>query len=83
MRRKTCTTKTKLFSMTSVEGGFVRTCCTGEGEFGIKRGNNGVLAGLDCSWLASATGWQTTVSSVVWLHCFCASIGGRDNAVSR
>ena len=33
--------------MISVEGGFVRTCCTGEGEFGIKRGNNGVLAGLD------------------------------------
>ena len=32
--------------MISVEGDFVRTCCTGEGEFGIKRGNNGVLAGF-------------------------------------
>ena len=61
--------------MISVEGGFVRTECTGEDEFGIKRGNNGVLAGLDCSWLASATGWQTTVSSVVWPHCFCGSSG--------
>ena len=30
-----------------------------------------------------ATGRQTTVSSVVWLHCFCASISGRDNATSR
>ena len=42
--------------MISVEGDFVRTGCTGEGEFGVKRGNNGVLAGLDCFWLASATG---------------------------
>ena len=32
--------------MISVEGDFVRTCCTGEGEFGIKRGNIGVLAGF-------------------------------------
>ena len=39
-------TKTSLFSMISVEGDFVRTCCTGEGEFGIKRGNIGVLAGF-------------------------------------
>ena len=31
--------------MISVEGDFVRTCCTGEGEFGIKRGNIGVFAG--------------------------------------
>ena len=30
--------------MISVEGDFVRTCCMGEGEFGIKRGNIGVLA---------------------------------------
>ena len=29
--------------MIYVEGDFVRTCCTGEGEFGIKRGNIGVL----------------------------------------
>ena len=39
-------TKTSLFSMISVEGDFVRTGCTGEGEFGIKRGNIGVLAGF-------------------------------------
>ena len=32
--------------MISVEGDFVRTCSTGEGEFGIKRGNIGVLAGF-------------------------------------
>ena len=32
--------------MISVEGDFVRTCRTGEGEFGIKRGNIGVLAGF-------------------------------------
>ena len=32
--------------MISVEGDFVRTCCTGEGEFGIKRENIGVLAGF-------------------------------------
>ena len=32
--------------MISVEGDFVRTCCTGEDEFGIKRGNIGVLAGF-------------------------------------
>ena len=32
--------------MISVEGDFVRTCCTGEGEFSIKRGNIGVLAGF-------------------------------------
>ena len=32
--------------MISVEGDFVRTCCTGEGTFGIKRGNSGVLAGF-------------------------------------
>ena len=39
-------TKTSLISMISVEGDFVRTCCTGEGTFGIKRGNIGVLAGF-------------------------------------
>ena len=32
--------------MISVEGDFVRTCCTGEGTFGIKRENIGVLAGF-------------------------------------
>ncbi len=31
--------------MISVEGGFVRTECTGEDGFGIKHENNGVLAG--------------------------------------
>ena len=39
-------TKTSLFSMISVEGVFLRTRCTSEGEFGIKRGNNGVFAGF-------------------------------------
>ena len=32
--------------MISVEGDFVRTGRTGEGEFGIKRGKIGVLAGF-------------------------------------
>ena len=32
--------------MIAVVGDVVRTCCTGEGEFGIKRGNIGVLAGF-------------------------------------
>ena len=32
--------------MICVEGDFVRTCRTGEGEFGRKRGNIGVLAGF-------------------------------------
>ena len=32
--------------MISVEGDFVRTCCTGEGKFGIKHGKIGVLAGF-------------------------------------
>ena len=31
--------------MIFVEGDFVRTRCTGKGEFGIKRGNIGDLAG--------------------------------------
>ncbi len=32
--------------MICVEGDFVRTCRTGEGEFGRKRENIGVLAGF-------------------------------------
>ena len=43
--------------MISVEGDFVRTCCTGEGEFGIKRGNIGVLAGFGLFLAGMAKTW--------------------------